>query len=117
MAKKTSATPFRVAVAGESSYDTEAMRELLHRQYGQRAQFIALPLRLAGGQLDGRKGRTMFRLAYESKRPDLVVVFRDLDGPADDAVKWQERESYFQEMNALVGGKGIRLFHVHTIEA
>ena len=117
MAKKPAQRPFRVGVAGESSHDTRALRDLLHRQYGQWAQFIALPLRLEGGQLDGRKSRTMFRLAYEDKQPDLVIIFRDLDGPANDRAKRQKREARFKEMNALVERKGLLLRHVYTIEA
>ena len=117
MAKATKKTPFRVGVVGESSYDTEAMRGLLERQYGQRAQFIALAMRLQGGQLDGQKARTMFRLTYQSKRPDLVVIFRDLDGPANDDAKRREREALFAEMNELVENKGVLLLHVYTIEA
>ena len=117
MAKKPAQRPFRVCVAGESSFDTKALRDLLQRQYGQWAQFIALPLRLEGGQLDGRKSRTMFRLAYQDKQPDLVIIFRDLDGPADDRAKRREREVLFEEMNALVEHKGLLLLHVYTIEA
>lgn len=117
MAKKPAQRPFRVGVAGESSFDTKALRDLLHRQYGQFAQFIALPLRLEGGQLDGRKSRTMFRLAYQDKQPDLVIIFRDLDGPADDHEKRREREALFEEMNALVEHKGLLLLHVYAIEA
>lgn len=117
MAKRASKTPFRVAVAGESSFDTEALRDLLHRQYGARAQFMAFPLRLEGGQLDGNKSNKMFRLTYEAKRPDLVVIFRDLDGPENDLAKRQERAAYFQKANALVEHKGLLLLHVYTIEA
>lgn len=117
MAKKPAQRPFRVCVAGESSFDTKPLRDLLHRQYGQGVQFIALPLRLEGGQLDGRKSRTMFRLAYEDKKPNLVIIFRDLDGPADDQAKRREREAHFEEMNALVEHKGLLLLHVYTIEA
>ena len=117
MAKKPAQRPFRVGVAGESSHDTKALRDLLHRQYGQWAQFIALPLRLEGGQLDGRKSRTMFRLAYEDKQPDLVIIFRDLDGPATDRAKRQQRVALFEEMNALVERKGLLLLHIYTIEA
>ena len=117
MAKKSAQRPFRVGVVGESEFDTKALRDLLHRQYGQRAQFLAMDLRLQGGQLDGRKAHTMLPLRYSEVQPDLVIIFRDLDGPANDRAKRQKREALFEEMNALVEHKGLLLLHVHTIEA
>ena len=117
MAKTTKKMPFRVGVVGESSYDTRAMRDLLERQYGGRAQFMDMGLRLAGGQFDGKKSQTMFKLRYEAKQPDLVIIFRDLDGPADDKEMRRKREVFFADMNALVGNKGLFLVHVYTIEA
>lgn len=117
MAKTAKKTPFRVGVVGESSFDTKALRDLLDRQYGQRAQFIDLALRLEGGQFDGKKAQTMFKLRYAAKQPDLVIIFRDLDGPADDEVMRQKRAVFFAEMNALVGSRGLFLVHVYTIEA
>ena len=117
MAKTTKKTPFRVGVVGESSFDTKALRDLLERQYGQRAQFLDLSLRLEGGQFDGHKAHTMFKIRYAAKRPDLVIIFRDLDRPADDQEMQRKRAVFFEEMNALVGGKGLFLVHVYTIEA
>lgn len=117
MAKATRKTPFRVGVVGESAFDTEAIRELLERRYGQRAQFLDLSLRLQGGQFDGQKSYTMFKLRYEAKQPDLVIIFRDLDGPADDQEMRRKREAFFADMNALVGNRGLFLVHVYTIEA
>ena len=117
MANPTKQAPFRVGVVGESSFDTKAMRDLLDRQYGRRAQFIDLALRLEGGQFDGRKAQTMFKLRYAAKQPDLVVIFRDLDGPADDKEMRRKRAAFFAEMDALVDGKGLPLVHIYTIEA
>ena len=114
---KADKAPFRVGVAGESTFDTKAIRNLLQKQYGLRAQFIALPLRLQGGQLDGNKSRTMFRLTYQSLRPDLVIIFRDLDGPEGDHAKQKERQKLFQELNNLIERKGLFLLHIYTIEA
>ena len=117
MAKAAKEIPFRVGVVGESSFDTKAMRELPEREYGQRVQFIDLGLRLDGGQLDGPKAQTMFRLRYEAKHPDLLVIFRDLDAPADDEAMRQKRAAFFADMNAMVAGRGLFLVHVYTIEA
>ena len=117
MAKQPSKPPFRVGVVGESVFDTKAMQDLLQKQYGQRAQFVPMVVRLDGGQLDGKKARTMFSLTYEAKRPDLVVVFRDLDGPEDDKVQRRKRRKFFEELNNLMEQKGILLLHVYTIEA
>lgn len=117
MAKAAKEIPFRVGVVGESSFDTKAMRDLLERQYGQRAQFIDLALRLEGGQFDGHKAKTMFKLRYEAKQPDLIIIFRDLDGSASDKEMRRKREAFFADMNALVGNKGLFLMHVYTIEA
>ena len=52
-------------------------------------------LRLEGGQFDERKAHAMFKIQYEAERPDLVIIFRDLDGPAADQAMRRKRGSCF----------------------
>lgn len=115
MAAKTKVV--RVGLLGESPNDTEAIKVLLQRQYAARITCFALLERLTGGTLDSNKILRALPVACDRKRPDVIVVIRDLDALASDAAQFKIRRAYFARINEQVGGQALYLLHIYEFEA
>ena len=67
-----------VGLLGESPNDTSSLRALLGRRYGERVRFVIISPEITGTQLDSPKFQHIIRANYRFKKPDLIVVTRDL---------------------------------------
>lgn len=107
----------RVGLLGESPNDTEAIKVLLQRQYAARIMCFPLLERLTGGTLDSAKILRSLPIACDRKRPDIIVVIRDLDALASDQAQVRLRQAYFDRVNREVGGRALYLLHIYEFEA
>lgn len=116
MAKKTVRKGVLVGLLGESSNDTASVEALLGQRYGEQVQFVSISLGVTGSQLDNPKFQHIIRSNYRFKKPDLVVVTRDLDAPATDRAQQLKRKEFFRKMNQGLENKGIYLLNIEAIE-
>lgn len=107
----------RVGLLGESPNDTEAIKVLLERQYTAQVTCFPLLERLTGGTLDSNKILRSLPIACARKRPDVVVVIRDLDALASNKTQLRLRQEYFTRVNREVGGHALYLLHIYEFEA
>lgn len=73
--------------------------------------------KINGDMLEDAKTFRNLRKEYEWKKPNLVVVIRDLDGLETKGLKWQQRQKYFRKVAAVVEQKSLPLLHIYEIEA
>jgi hypothetical protein len=117
MVRKTVEKAFVVGLLGESPNDTASVAALLGPRYGERVQFTVISPEITGSQLDNPKLQHIIRKNYQFKRPDLVVVTRDLDAPETDRTQKLKRNEFFRKINLGLEQKGVYLLNVHAIEA
>lgn len=107
-----------IGLVGEAPNDTQSVKHLMEKKYGLGFDFIFMLDRINGSQLDAQRTKRFLRIEYESKKPDIVIFIRDLDGLLDDNDgKLEERRLYFTNSNRVVDKKGIFLLHIYEIEA
>ena len=117
MAQKAAEKPFVVGLLGESPNDTASVAALLGPRYGGRVRFTAISPEITGSQLDNPKFQHIVRMNYRFKRPDVVVVTRDLDAPETDRAQKLKRNEFFRKINLGLEGRGVYLLNVQAIEA
>ena len=117
MAKKAVRAGLLVGLLGESPNDTASVEALLGRRYGEQVKFVPISPEITGSQLDNPKLQHIIRMNYRFKRPDLVVVTRDLDAPETDRPQKIKRNEFFRKMNLGLERRGIYLLNVHAIVA
>ena len=117
MARKTVNKPFVVGLLGESPNDTASVAALLGLRYGGRVQFTIISPEITGSQLDNPKFQHIIRMNYRFKKPDLVVVTRDLDAPETDREQKLKRQEFFRKINLGLERRGVYLLNVHAMEA
>ncbi|WP_331059604.1 hypothetical protein [Hymenobacter sp.] len=108
---------FLVGLLGESPNDTASVEALLGPRYSERVKFTVISPEITGSQLDNPKFQHIIRMNYRFKKPDLVVVTRDLDAPASDRAQRLKRNEFFRKINSGLEGKGVYLLHVQAMEA
>lgn len=108
---------FVVGILGESSNDTDSVAALLGKRYGTRVHFLSLSPGVTGSQLDNPKFQHIIRTNYRIKKPNLIVVTRDLDAPETARYKRLERLLFFRKINQGMEHRGIFLLNVQAIEA
>ena len=117
MARQAVEKPFVVGLLGESPNDTASVAALLGPRYGGRVQFTVISPEITGSQLDNPKFQHIIRMNYRFKKPDLVVVTRDLDAPETDREQKLKRQEFFRKINLGLERRGIYLLNIHAIEA
>lgn len=117
MANEAAKPNFVVGLLGESPNDTSSLEVLLGKRYGERVRFVIISPEITGTQLDSPKFQHIIRANYRFKKPDLVVVTRDLDAPEDDRPKRLERLLFFRKMNRGFEQKSIFLLNMQAMEA
>ncbi|WP_210513648.1 DUF4276 family protein [Hymenobacter terricola] len=117
MARKAAEKSFLVGLLGESPNDTASVEALLGPRYGGRVRFTVISPEITGSQLDNPKFQHIIRKNYQFKRPDLVVVTRDLDAPETDREQKLKRREFFRKINVGLERKGVYLLNIHAIEA
>ena len=106
-----------VGLVGEAPNDTNAIKNLLSRNY-QNLSFVTLLKDINGSMLDNNKAfRRILRIEYETQSPDLIIFIRDLDALETDRGAKLKRQETFNYSNNIVDKKGIFLLHIYTIEA
>ena len=117
MAKKALKPAFRVGLLGESPNDTKAIEQLLTPRYGGQVQFFTLVNNVTGDNLETQGAFRQLRREYQSERPQLVIVIRDLDALETNRAQLRRRSTYFRKVKRQVEEKGILLLNIYTIEA
>ena len=115
--KKVVGKGFVVGLLGESPNDTASVAALLGLRYGERVRFTVISPEITGSQLDNPKLQHIIRMNYRFKRPDLVVVTRDLDAPETDREQQLKRGEFFRKINLGLERKGVYLLNIHAMEA
>ena len=110
------AQPKVVGLLGESPNDTESLRAMLGRRYGERVRFVIISPGITGTQLDSPKLQKIVINNYRFQKPDLVVITRDLDAPESDRQKRLERLLFFRKMNRGFEQRSVFLLHVQAME-
>ncbi len=106
-----------VGLVGEAPNDTNAIKNLLSKNY-QNLSFVTLLKDINGSMLDNRKlFRRILRIEYETQNPDLIIFIRDLDALETDRGAKLKRQETFNYSNNIVDKKGIFLLHIFEIEA
>lgn len=105
----------KIGLVGEAPNDVDSIRHLLSKSHSE-LQYINFLNNINGSQLDSQKTKRFLRIEYESKRPDIVIFIRDLDGLKTDKDQLNKRKEYFKEFNSVVDKKGIFLLHIYEIE-
>lgn len=108
---------FRVGLLGESPNDTASLLALLGPRYGARLEFVVISPNITGSQLDNPKFQHIIRANYRFKKPDLVVVTRDLDAPETNRSQKLKRQDFFRKINLGLEQKGIYLLNIQAMEA
>jgi hypothetical protein len=107
----------KIGLIGEAPHDTNCIKELLARKYPN-FEFITLINNIHGSQLDQpQPTKRILRIEYQLKKPDLVIVIRDLDGLAHEITKRKKRIEVFNSYKSVVDKKAIFLLHIFEIEA
>ncbi|GAB3232970.1 hypothetical protein GCM10027346_20590 [Hymenobacter seoulensis] len=106
----------KIGLFGESPNDTKAVKEILSKKYSGKFEFEILLPRITGSMLDNRMARLDLAIEYKLKKPDYVVVVRDLDSLNSDFNKLCKLYNFFIGINKTVEGKGIFLLSVYELE-
>ncbi|MFD1873903.1 hypothetical protein [Hymenobacter bucti] len=117
MANETAQSTSLVGLLGESPNDTSSLQALLGKRYGERVRFVIISPEITGTQLDSPKFQHIIRANYRFKKPDLIVVTRDLDAPESDRPKRLERLLFFRKMNRGFEQRSVFLLNVQAMEA
>lgn len=117
MANEVAKPVFVVGLLGESPNDTGSLQALLGRRYGERVRFVIISPEITGMQLDSPKFQHIIRANYRFRKPNLIVVTRDLDAPESDRQKRLERLLFFRKMNRGFEQKSVFLLNVQAMEA
>src|SRR5690554_4947346 len=104
-----------VGLIGEDPYDTNAIQNLLNQKYGTQVRFASISKRFTGCQLDSDK---FFRtLKTESRKCQIVVCIRDLDGFSSQRHLIHNREKCFNNICENVSCERILLLNIWELEA
>ena len=107
-----------IGLVGEAPNDTLSVKNLLVNRFPEnKYTYITLLNRVNGDNLEYQKIKRWLRIEFETKKPDIVIFIRDLDGLAHEKDKIKKRKEYFSEFNSVVNKKGIFLLHIYEIEA
>jgi len=107
-----------IGLVGEAPNDTEAIKNLLSRKYSSTVyEFYPLLNNIHGSQLDNQKTKRFLRIEYESRKPNVVIFIRDLDGTIRNNTTLNDRKEYFKTLNNVVNKKGVFLLNIFEIEA
>ena len=104
-----------IALYGESPNDTLSIISILEKKYSEH-NFYSILNNIKGDEIDNQKNRRLFRIEYESSKPNLVIVIRDLD-ELKNRKKVLARKTDFNELNSRINGNGIFLLCIYEIEA
>jgi len=117
MAQQAAKTRFLVGLLGESPNDTASLEALLGRRYGAQLRFVSISPDITGSQLDNPKLQKIVHKNYQIKKPDVVVITRDLDAPATNRAQKLKRNGFFKKMNKSMGKEGVYLLNIQAMEA
>ncbi len=107
-----------IGLVGEAPNDTNAIKNLLSKQYSiPNYYFYPILDHIHGSQLDNPKTKRLLRIEYEFKKPDIVIFIRDLDGTLNNNVTFESRKQYFTAFNKVIDKKGLFLLNIFEIEA
>jgi hypothetical protein len=107
----------KIGLVGEAPNDTNAIKNLLGKNYKE-CEFFDLLTDITGGMLDSPKlFRRLLRFEFEDKRPDVLIFIRDLDSHEKDSKKKRERKKIFAYSNRIVNKTGLFLLNIYELEA
>ncbi len=81
----------RIGLVGEDPNDTSAIKNLLERRYGQKAQFLPLVKGIKGHHLDGTKIKSLLPIEFDDHKCKFVIYIRDLDAFKSQTTKVKEK--------------------------
>lgn len=107
----------KIGLIGEASSDTGAIKNLLSKRYSN-LEFIVLLNSLTGSLMDSKKFIASYLpIELHDKKPDLVILIRDLDSHEKDKSKIGERKKIFTFLNKRITDKGLFLLNIYELEA
>ena len=107
----------KVGLVGESASDTSAIQNLLSKRY-KTFEFIVLLNGLTGAALDSKKILAQYlSVEIHEKKPDMIILIRDLDSHEKDKTKLAKRDKIFRFFNHRAGNKGLFLLNIYELEA
>ena len=107
----------KIGLVGEAPNDTSAIKNLLSKHYTN-LEFVVLLNGLTGAMMDSKRFIAQFLpKEFHDKKPDLVILIRDLDSHERDTVKLKQREKLFNFFNQKVANKGVFLLNIYELEA
>ena len=107
----------KIGLVGEAPNDTSAIKNLLSKHYTN-LEFVVLLNGLTGAMMDSKRFIAQFLpKEFHDKKPDLVILIRDLDSHERDTVKLKQREKLFNFFNQKVAKKGVFLLNIYELEA
>ncbi len=107
----------KIGLVGEAPSDTSAIKNLFSKHYAN-LEFVVLLNGLTGAMMDSKRFIAQFLpKEFHDKKPDLVILIRDLDGHERDTTKLKQREKLFNFFNQKVANKGMFLLNIYELEA
>jgi len=106
----------KIGLVGEAPNDTQSIQNLLSKKYFTH-EYLFLLNRTNGSNLDNSKTKRLLRIEYETKKPNIIIFIRDLDGLSNNKTQLKSRKKYFSNSNKTVDKKGIYLLNIYEIEA
>lgn len=117
----------KVGLVGENPSDTQAIENLLSKDYTEVKFIHLLKGAITGSMLDNMMMLKALRIEVESHKPDIVLFIRDLDGLKSDkdfAEKNEKRQNFYTKGKRMVNfQKEIReedslfLLNIYELEA
>ncbi|UOE48040.1 DUF4276 family protein [Mucilaginibacter sp. SMC90] len=107
----------KIGLVGEAPHDTRCIEVVLSKIFPD-FTYLTLLNNIHGSQLDQQQPtKRLLRIEYELKKPDLVVIIRDLDSLHSDRNKKKQRLEIFNAFKSIVDKKAIFLLNIYEIEA
>lgn len=106
-----------IGLIGESPYDTEALMHLLQQRFDHGFRYHVLLRNISGDHLASDKAKKMAAVEIEDKKPELLIVMRDLDGPHTDAGLVAEKNKWYQSVVKTNSKTSLFLLNIYELEA
>lgn len=107
----------KIGLVGEDPNDTYSLKNLLLKKYKGEVQFFPLVKGIKGYQLDNPKVKRALPIEFSSKKCNFIIYIRDLDGFKTEKEKVGAKKKWFQELDAMINGKGMLLLNIWELEA
>jgi hypothetical protein len=108
----------RVAVIGESPYDTQPLCEVWNKRFGDKGRFSVFLKRIEGSALYSAKITDIItgEMKRVSANYDLFVLVTDLDAERSNRSQTQRVEEWFRKISAVLP-ESLLLINIQELEA